>query len=292
MMMESIDMLDHQGTLIDIADAFDVAKARTNEERRELIAKAGVYPSELLSYALTAEELREIIDDFGLDADMRIKDDMIATIIDYFEYSQRWIDGDGDGPTLEMYLSSYEDIADGTVERIPKQLHEAVDTKDIDDRLEILFEEATAVIFDEAFSLEPNLLGQHSSGSVPDGEVEQDGQWLLWDNKRRSGPCKLNATTRAKIKSYIDNKDQQHDVEWFLVIAPEFADSAERNALKLEKQTGVDIRLLTADDLRSLADFWNDKFAEREAALPLSIFYGAGEFDLEPVKEALEEMFA
>ena len=58
----------------------------------------------------------------------------------------------------------------------------------------------------------------------------------------------------------------------------------------MDKQTEVGLRLLTADDLRSPADFWNDKFAEREAPLPLSIFYGAGEFDLESVNEALEEM--
>lgn len=292
-LLESVDPLDHQGRLIEIAETFGAEKAVTNEERRENIAKAGVYPSELLTESLTIDELRDVIDEFGLDADKRRKEDMIEKVIDYFEYSSRWEDEEDEGATVELYLSSYENIADGTVERIPPQLHQAVDEDDPEAKLEILFEKATATIFEEAFNLDKTtLLGQQSSGSVADGEVTQDGEWLLWDNKRRSEPFKLNSTTRAKIKNYIDTKNQQHDVEWFLLIAPEFADSTENNALKIEKQTGVTVRLLTANDLRSLAEFWGDRFADEDQELPLSIFYGAGEFDLEPAKETLEEQFA
>lgn len=292
-MMESIDALDHQGRLIGIAETFGAEKAVTNDQRRQNIAKVGIYPSELLSEALTIDELRDVIDEFGLDADKRRKEDMIEKVIDYFEYSRRWDDTEEPETSVEVYLSSYENIADGTVERIPPQLHQAIDEDDPEDKLEILFERATATIFEDAFNVEnTNLLGQQAGGNVADGEVEQDGQWLLWDNKRRSGPFKLDSTTRAKIKDYIDTKSQQHDVEWFLVIAPEFADSADNDALKIEKQTGVNVRLLTANDLRSLAEFWDDRFASDGRGLPLSIFYGTGEFDLEPAKESLEEQFA
>lgn len=292
-MLESIDPLDHQKRLIDIAETFGAEKAVTNDERRKNIAKAGIYPSELLSEALNASELRDVIDEYGLEADKRSKDDMIDTIIEYFEYSRKWSDSGESEPSVDMYLSSLEDIADGTVERIPPQLQKAVDIDDPEDKLDILFEQATARLFEDAFQLEnTNLLGQQSSGTVTDGEIQQDDQWLLWDNKRRSEPCKLNSTTRAKIKDYIDTKNKHHDVEWFLLIAPEFAESAEHNALKLEKQTGVNLRLLTARDLRSLAEFWRERFESNGRELPLSIFYGTGTFDLEPAKEALEEQFA
>lgn len=292
-MLESIDPLDHQGRLIEIAETFDVEKAVTNEERRKNIARAGIFPSELLADAVTIDELRDVIDEFGLDADKRFKEEMISSVIDYFEYSRRWDSDEEPEASVDLYLSSLEDIADGTVERIPPQLHQLVGEDDPESRLDVLFEEATATIFEEAFNLEStNLLGQRASGTVADWEIEQDGQWLLWDNKRRSEPYKLASTTRAKIKDYIDTKNSQHDVEWFLLIAPAFADSAEKNALKLKKQTGVDIRLLTANDLRSLAEFWQDRFSGDGQSLPLSIFYGAGEFELEPAKESLVEQFA
>lgn len=81
-------------------------------------------------------------------------------------------------------------------------------------KLDILFEEATGVIFEETFNLEnTELKGQHSGGVVADGEIEQDGKWLLWDNKRRTGEFSLGSSTQRAIKDYISRKDQQHDVE-------------------------------------------------------------------------------
>lgn len=126
---------------------------------------------------------------------------------------------------------------------------------------------------------------------MADGEIEQEGKWLLWDNKRRTGPFKLGANTRAKIKSYIDTKNQQHDVHWFLIIAPEFSESCADNALKLEVQTGVDIRLIRANDFKRLAAIWQDNFAEPDRELPLSVFKGTGELDLDIVKDILETQF-
>lgn len=96
-----------------------------------------------------------------------------------------------------------------------------------------------------------SLLGQHANGIVADGEIEQDGKWLLWDNKRRRREFKLGSNTQSKIKNYIDTKNQQHNVEWFLIIAPEFTEMAKTNANKLEMQAGgVDIRLVKAADFK------------------------------------------
>jgi hypothetical protein len=293
-MLEEIEYFDSQSRLLEAANKFDVETARSNQERRENIARAGVSPTELLSELLTNDELQEVIDKFGLEANRRRNSDMIDKIIEYFEHSQKYADMDTDGPTIDLYLSSFEEISDGNIERVPPQLQgEVPDEEDTAKRLDMLFEEATAEIFNEAFNLDGTYLkGYTASGTVPDGEVEQDGSWLLWDNKRRSGGFHLDSDTRSKIKNYIDTKNQQHDVEWFLIIAPEFSSNTEKEATKLETQTGIDIRMITASDFRSLAEFWSEKFAEDGRELPLSVFYGGDVIDLEPVKESLEEMFS
>lgn len=292
-MLDELAPFDDMDTLNSARETFGVTSKTygRNDKRRESLVKAGVFPSDLLAESVTKDELKEIVDTYGLDAHKQRTHEMIDATIEYFEQSQAAVD-DGE-PTFELYLKTFEDIADGQVNRVPPQLQGTVTEGTQSEQLDILFEQATAEIFEEVFQLdETNLLGQTASGTVADGEIKQDGRWLLWDNKRRSGKFKLGASTRATIKSYIDTKNQQHDVEWFLIIAPGFADSAEEDALRLEMQTGVDIRLIEAGDFKRLASLWRDKFGSPDRELPLSIFTGSGEVDLDIVEGMLETQFS
>lgn len=293
-MLEQLEPFDDQARLIEASEAFNITAKNygRNDKRRENIVKAGVFPSELLDEVLLKDELKEIVDQYALDAHKLKKGEMIEKTIEYFEQSQKYLDeGEADA---ELYLKCYEDIADGNIERIPPQIQEIVDEEDQATRLEILFEEATAEIFKDVFNLEgTKLLGQVASGIVADGEVEQDGKWLLWDNKRRADKFKLGSNTQSKIKNYIDTKSQQHDVEWFLVIAPDFTKKAVDNATQLEKQVGgKDIRLVKAEDFKRLAIFWQDNYDKSGRELPLSIFYGSDILNLEETKEALNRAFS
>lgn len=292
-MLETLEPFDRQALLVDIRDHFGIkstTKGR-NDKRRESIVKGGVYPSELLEYALTKDDLKEIVDHYGLDAHKQKTGEMITASIEYFEQSQKSVADDD--PAVDLYLSAYEDIADGTVQQVPPQLQDLVTANNPDEKLDILFEDATAEIFTEIFNLDgTNLLGQQASGVVADGEIEQDNKWLLWDNKRRARKFKLGSNARSKIKSYIDTKDKQHDVEWFLIIAPEFIEQAEIHAEQLEMQVGKDIRLVRADDLKQLAERWRDNHATDGQELPLSIFYGSGEFDPEVAMRVLDQQFS
>lgn len=292
-MLEELEAFDSQSTLVEARDLFGVdspTKGR-NEKRRESIVEAGVFPSDLLREVLDKEQFKEIVDTYGLDAHKQKTEEMLEATIEFFEQSQTVVE-EGE-PAADLYLKCYDDIADGSIDRVPPQLHRLVEDATRSEKLEILFEKGTAEIFKDIFNLdETHLLGQTSSGTVADGEIEQDGKWLLWDNKRRTGNFKLGASTRAKIKSYIDTKNQQHDVEWFLIIAPGFSKSAEDNALELEKQTRVDIRLVPANEFRRLAIFWRDNFASHNRELPLSDFTGSGIFELDEVKSTLEKQFS
>lgn len=290
-MLDELEPFDNMKRLNNARDIFEVESQThgRNQKRRESLVEAGVYPSDLLREVMQKDELKQVVDRYGLDAHKLKTEQMINATIRYFEQSQAAVDEQE--PTAELYLDCYEDIADGNFDHIPPQLVGVLE--DESDTLDILFEQGTAEIFEDIFGIEgTKLLGQQASGTVADGEIEQGGKWLLWDNKRRAGVFKLDASTRAKIKSYIDTKNQQHDVEWFLIIAPAFADSAEDNAVKLEMQTGVDIRLVTAENIRRLALIWQDNFAMRNRELPLSVFTGTGCLDLDLVRDSLETQFS
>lgn len=292
-MLEELEPFQSQSTLIAARKTFgiDTPTKGRNAKRRESIVSAGVYPSELLEEVVEKQELKEIVDTYGLDAHKQKTDEMIEKIVEYFEQSQKYAESDEN--EAELYLKCYEDIADGNVSHVPPQLQGMVDEADLNTKLDILFERATAEIFTEIFNLEgTELLGQTAGGNVADGEIKQDGQWLLWDNKRRAGKFKLGSNTRAKIKDYIETKNQQHEVEWFLIIAPEFSSQVANNAIQLEMQLGVDIRLIRAADFTHLATIWQEGFAQGDRELPLSIFYGTGELNLEAVAETLETQFA
>ncbi|MGQ3330701.1 hypothetical protein [Halorubrum sp. FL23] len=292
-MLETLDVFDRQSVLIEARERFGVEGKNygRNENRRENIAKAGIYPSELLKEVVDKEDLKELIDQYGLDAHKRRTDEMVSAIIEYFEQSQKSVE-EGE-PEVDLYLGAYEEIADGTVNQVPPQLQDLVDADNANEKLDILFEDATGEIFREAFNLEGvNQLGQKATGMVADGEIEQGGQWLLWDNKRRRNKFKLGSDTRSKIKSYIDTKDQQHDVEWFLIIAPDFTENAESNAMQLEMQVGTDIRLVRARDLKELAELWKEEYAEDDRELPLSVFRGSELFEVETARKLLETQFS
>lgn len=292
-MLEELDPFDNRSILLKAKDTFNINRQNDglNEKRRENIIKEGIFPSDLFREVLKKDHLKDIVDEYGLDAHKLKSEEMIEATIEYFEQSQTIVE-DGK-PAAELYLKCFDDIADGSIDRVPPQLHQIVDEDTESEKLDILFEKGTAEIFKDIFNLEgTTLLGQTSSGTVADGEIEQDGKWLLWDNKRRKGEFKLAASTRAKIKSYIDTKRQQHNVAWFLIIAPDFADSAEENALELEMQTDVDIRLVSSEEFRRLASFWRDNLASQDRELPLSVFKGAGLFELDMVKSPLEKQFS
>lgn len=292
-MLETLDVFDRQPVLIEARERFDVTGKNygKNKNRRENIVKSGVYPSELLKEVVPKDDLKDIVDEYGLDAHKLKTEDMVSAIIEYFEQSQKSVE-EGE-PAADLYLDAYEDIADGAVTDVPPQLQDLVDADNPSEKLDVLFEDATGEIFREVFNLEgTNQLGQQASGVVADGEIEQDGQWLLWDNKRRRQEFRLGSDARSKIKNYIDTKNGQHDVEWFLIIAPDFTEQAESIALQLERQTKTDIRLVRAEQLQKLAELWRENYAAEGRELPLSVFTGSEILSIEDATGWLETQFA
>ena len=201
-MLEELEPFESQSNLVGARDTFgvDTPTEGLNQKRRESLVKAGVFPSELLAEVLDKSELKDVVDEYGLDAHKSKTDEMIHHTIEYFEQSQKVVEK-GE-PEVDLYLKCYEEISDGNIDRVPPQLQTVIDEDDQSAKLDILFEKATAEVCEEIFSLKgTNRLGQGASGIVADGEIEQNGKWLLWDNKRRAGEFRLDSNTQSKVTS-------------------------------------------------------------------------------------------
>lgn len=77
-MLEELEPFDDQSNLVEARETFGV-ESKTygrNDKRRESLVKAGVFPSELLREVLEKEELKTIVDEYGLDAHKRKTDEM------------------------------------------------------------------------------------------------------------------------------------------------------------------------------------------------------------------------
>jgi len=153
-MLEALEPFDRQDLLIETSDTFGINRKNhgLNEKRRENIVAEGVYPTDLFEVVLTKDDLKAIVDRFGLDAHKRKRDEMIEATIAYVEQSQRGVEPEAN--KVDLFLEFYDKIADGKVDEIPPQLQGLVDEPDQSKKLEILFEEATAEIFREIFNLD------------------------------------------------------------------------------------------------------------------------------------------
>lgn len=87
-----------------------------------------------------------------------------------------------------------------------------------------------------------------------------------------------------QFDTYIREADKP--VRCFLVIAPSFTDESQALAMDYKVKNGTVITLITADELRTLADRWAEQQAERsESSFPLGYFEQSGRFnpDLVPL---------
>ena len=151
-MLEELEPFESQSNLVGARDTFgvDTPTEGLNQKRRESLVKAGVFPSELLAEVLDKSELKDVVDEYGLDAHKSKTDEMIHHTIEYFEQSQKVVEK-GE-PEVDLYLKCYEEISDGNIDRVPPQLQTVIDEDDQSAKLDILFEKATAEVCEEIFS--------------------------------------------------------------------------------------------------------------------------------------------
>ncbi|MFP4600238.1 MAG: hypothetical protein ACLFVJ_18430 [Persicimonas sp.] len=100
----------------------------------------------------------------------------------------------------------------------------------------------------------------------PDGGAElSDDTLLMWDNKSTESVYTFPNSHLRQFKRYIrDSIDKR--VNCFMIIVPEIDDVAEDNCLKLkfESQHDTDVCIITAEDLKWVAENWQDMSKKEE----------------------------
>ena len=134
------------------------------------------------------------------------------------------------------------------------------------------FEDATNYIFEKMLMNKPLTL---TGTEHPDGKLSFKDKYIMWDNKSKETPVNLKDHIQ-QFDKYIKTADK--DVVVFMVIAPDFTPQSVQECVDYSLYNDTQILLITADELKIVADAWNKKhFGE---IFNLGYFKQNGRFDI------------
>ena len=148
---------------------------------------------------------------------------------------------------------------------------------DKDLEIESKFEGATAYLFAEKLNHTPL---QQRGTNHPDGLLSLQSNYLMWDNKSKESPVNLKDHI-GQFDAYMNQADKPVPV--FLVRGPAFTAESETEAMLYHAQHfDRNIALITAEDLKNLAEEWSSEANKRrEDPFPLGLLAAAGGFKRE-----------
>ncbi|MCB0642142.1 MAG: hypothetical protein KDC44_10900, partial [Phaeodactylibacter sp.] len=252
-------------------------KSGVKAELVERLTKAGIKPKTSLEY-LSNEDLYEICSTLPGVKVSGTKQEKIERIIDYFStILTREIDENAS--PAENYYTYLENLAGRDREIL---LTNKIIQKDID--MERAFEEGTRFLFREklGFELLPMPGNEH-----PDGCIRMaNGHLLMWDNKSKESEYTFPSSHYNQFRRYI--LDAPDRVSCFLIIVPKVNTEASKTTRKLKVACGneTDIAIITAEDLKWLAEQWSSK--KENTNFNLHVFSFTGLLDRQQLQEQME----
>jgi hypothetical protein len=123
----------------------------------------------------------------------------------------------------------------------------------------------------------------HADGGV----VARNGRMALWDCKSAIGPYALTEAKCAQFLQYVA-RESPMVVSPFLIFSGSFTDDSSARALTLKANCppGTEIGLLTASDLKWLAERWQKEYPDKR--LPLDVLAHSGRLDRETLEFRLK----
>lgn len=246
-------------------------------ERSERLLKAGVRPSEILM-ALQNEELHQLCRKLPGVAVSGSKQERVERIIVYFDTLTTKEPEPSDDPRA-VYYQYLEELA----LRDNKNLYQRkLIRRDRD--MEVGFEEGTRYLFEKKLGVELiEMAGtEHADGCVafPNGDL------LLWDNKGKESVYTFPKSHLDQFRRYI--RDSQRRVSAFLVIVPSYDPAARLQAMRLKhaSTTDTDVALISAEDLKWLAENWKQR--SKRNCFSLEVFNYTGILNRAALEERME----
>lgn len=137
---------------------------------------------------------------------------------------------------------------------------------------EHLFEDATDYLFEKMLLNKPLTL---TGTDHPDGKLSFKDKYIMWDNKSKESAVNLKDHIQ-QFDRYIKTSDK--DVVVFMVIAPEFTTQSVQECVDYSLNNDTQILLITAEELRTVAETWAKKHTGE--IFNLGYFKQNGRFDI------------
>ncbi len=193
------------------------------------------------------------------------KPELIERIIDYYDnIKQIEVDESDD---RQLYYEFFEKLAHRELKDLRQQ---NIIGKDLE--CEHKFELATNYIFEKKLNVKPLIM---SGTEHPDGMLSFNDKLILWDNKSKETDVNLLDHIK-QFDRYI--KKSEKPVAVFMVIAPSFTDNSAVECAKYSMQNDTLILLITASELKELAEKWQQS-NKNDEAFPLGYFKQSGRFN-------------
>ena len=110
----------------------------------------------------------------------------------------------------------------------------------------------------------------------PDGILSFNDKLIMWDNKSKESDVSL-AEHIKQFDRYIKNSTKPVSV--FMVIGPSFTADSQKECAKYAMSNDTIVLLITAQELKNLADMWIKNHEHDAEPLPLGVFKQNGRFN-------------
>ena len=245
---------------------FNIDGSPSSDELRDAILER-VPPSVLIGGVspkdgLSIDNLKKWCGDLSLGTS-GAKAELIGRIIDFYDNLTARVEVEGDERAL--WYEHYAPFAARDRDFLRSQ--QLID-KDLE--MESRFEDATDYLFEVKLGHKPlKLVGSEHA----DGMLSYRDGLILWDNKSKESAVSLSSHIK-QFTRYVDRAEKR--VEGFIVIGPSFTDDSAAEAMGFLVEKRTPISLITATELKSLAEEWS---AKDEGAFDLGYLIAPGRFD-------------
>ncbi|MBQ7965960.1 MAG: hypothetical protein IJ331_07765 [Ruminococcus sp.] len=196
------------------------------------------------------------------------KPELINRIITYYDNIRQIQCNEEDD--RELLFHFYEELAGRKLGDLRQQ---GVINKDLE--CEHKFEIATNYIFEKIFKIKPLIM---SGTEHPDGILSFNDKLIMWDNKSKETDVSLVEHIK-QFDRYI--KSSSKPVAVFIVIGPSFTTDSQKECAKYAMSNDTIILLITASELKALAEKWAKAHASDSEPLPLGVFKQNGRYNPE-----------
>lgn len=262
-----IDIVTKASQYSDVA-AIEIPVNPTVAALKEIILKM-IRPTNLLGGfslrdGLDVTMLSAWCGDLGLNVS-GAKNVLIARILEYYDSLRKIEVKDED--TREKLLAVYHELASRDLKFL--RANHIVE-KDL--QCEHYFEDATNYLFEKMLLNKPLTL---TGTEHPDGKLSFKDKYIMWDNKSKETAVNLKDHIQ-QFDGYIRTSDKE--VAVFMVIAPEFTDKSVQVCVDYALNNDTQILLITADELKTVAEIWSKKHPGE--MFNLGYFKQNGRFDI------------